>query len=188
MVVFFLDEIKLAFLTPPNCGQISTSSFLHPTQNFKMQWLAESDFQISTPIPVKKPVSRSYPKIIGFWTSSGPIGPKLGQSNVPTPAYWCLKYDTTRWLIRGHITKRDISTYGWLTDLFDRSKWSQLNALSAICNMIPLWWFICLREGDHITFDNILSYIQFSYLFQSLKWSGLNELSPNCNITPPDDS
>ena len=174
MVVFFLDEIKLAFLTPPNCGQISTSSFLHPTQNFKEQWIAESDFQISTLVPVKKPVSRRYPKIIGFWTSSGPIGPKLDQSNVPTPAYWCLKYDTTRWLIRGHITKRDISTYGWLTDLLDTSKWSQLNALSVICNMTPLWRFICLREGGHITFRYNFSYRHVTKLFDSLKWSESN--------------
>ena len=131
---------EFALLTPPNCEKISTSSFLHPTQNFKMQWLAESDFQISTPIPVKKPVSRSYPKIIGFWTSSGRIPPKLCQSDVQTHVYWCLKYDTLWWLIWGHITKCYNSTYGWAKAVIDTSKWSQLNAAFVKGHMTPVRW------------------------------------------------
>ena len=118
--------------------QISTNTFLHLIQNFKEQCMASPDFRFLTGIPVRKPVFGYYPKIIGLSTSSGPIASKLKQSNVPTPAYWCLKYDTTRWLIRGHITKRDICTYGWLTDLYDTSKWSLLNVLSDICQMTPL--------------------------------------------------
>ena len=143
-----------------------------------MQWLAKSDFQISTPIPVKKPVSRSYPKIIGFWTSTGPIVPKLGQSNVLASVYRCLKNDTTRWLIRGHITKCYISAQGWLNTLIDTSKWSQVSAVSVECHMTPLGWLIRVFQRAHITFVNILSYKQVRDLFQSLKWSGLKELSP----------
>ena len=128
MVVFF-NCTKLTFLTPPNCDQISTSSFLHPTQNFKEQCIAESDFKISTLVPVKKPVSRSYPKIIGFWTSSGRILPKLCQSDVQTHVYWCLKYDTLWWLIWGHITKCYNSACGWLKQWLtpqNDGKWTQL--------------------------------------------------------------
>ena len=126
---------------------------------------------------------RIYPKIIGFWTSTGPIVPKLGQSNVLASFYRCLKDDTTQWLIRGHITKCYILVKGWLNTLIDTSKWSQVSAVSVECHMTPLGWLIRVFGWGHITFDNILSFIQVSDLFQSLKWSDLNELSPNCNMT-----
>ena len=147
----FFNVSEFALLTPPNCEQISTNSFLHPTRNFKTQCIALSDFQISTGVPVKKPVSRSYPKIIGFWTSSGRILPKLCQSDVQTHVYWCLKYDTLWWLIWGHITKCYNSACGWVKALIDTSKWSQLNAASVKRQMTPFRWPLhVLRKGHYL--------------------------------------
>ena len=157
---------------------------MHPTQNFKAQCIARSVSQISTGVPVKKPVSRSYPKIIGFWTSSGRILLKLCQSDVQTHVYWCLKYDTLWWLIWGHITKCYNSACGWVKAVIDTSKWSQLNAASVKGHMTPVRWPLHVFRRGHITFINIFSYIRVIYLYQGLKWSELNIFSPNCNKTP----
>ena len=108
---------------------------------------------------MKKPVSRSYPKIIGFWTSSGRILPKLCQSDVKTHVYWCLKYDTLWWLIWGHITKCYKSACWWLnqclTPPYDRN-WTQL-LLKVILHLSDNPFMFLNRVILHLTISSVIS-------------------------------